>query len=204
MYKFGAAARKIRLTLTGVVITAEGIILSQPQLHHSGSHPWSIPGNGFYTLDLPWGRLGVIVGEDSIYPEVAKVLAMRGVDVIAIPFEAQEAWEIRLGLAGRSAENRVCLAAATRPRAFGDSMIIDQWRDFQIFTPWVGREFSGTINDPIVYRAPHEPGIFIREVHPETARFKMMSYQTDLLAGRPWMLTGPIFAESNPHWVEGG
>jgi predicted amidohydrolase len=182
-------------THTGVLITADGILLRQPQLHRTETHPWSTPGDEFCTIDLPWGRLGIIVGDDSLYPEVAKVMAIRGVDVLAIPFEAKEAWEVELGLVGRSAENRVCVVAATRPKAFGGSLIITQWRDFQIFTPWKDREFTGTINEPRVFRAPREAGLFTADIHPETARFKMMSYNTELIQGRPWWLCGPMVGE---------
>lgn len=170
--------------------------MCQPQLHASKSYP-SVTyfGDEIHTIDLPWGRLGIIVGDDSLYPEVAKVLAIRGVDVLAIPFEAKEAWEVELGLVGRSAENRVCVVAATRPKAFGGSLIITQWRDFQIFTPWKDREFTGTINEPRVFRAPREVGLFTADIHPETARFKMMSYNTELIQGRPWWLCGPMVGE---------
>ncbi|HNB52450.1 MAG TPA: carbon-nitrogen hydrolase family protein [Anaerolineales bacterium] len=179
-------------THTGVLISSQGIILQQPQLHPSHAHPWSTPGDSLHTVDMPWGRVGILVGEDSIYPEAAKVLAIRGVDVIAIPFDAQENWELTLGLVDRSAENRVCVVAATRPKPFGGSLIITQWKDFQIFTPWAERAFTGTINEPIVHRAPPTPGVFVQEIHPATAQYKMMSYQTDLIQGRPWTMCGPL------------
>jgi predicted amidohydrolase len=172
----------------GVYIDKSGMKLAQPQIHASSRTGWSQPGDGWQTLDLPWGRLGILTGQDSIFPESARILASLGADVLAVPFEAHEAWELELGLVDRSAENRVCLIAATRTKPIGTSIIVDQWRDFQLFTPWEGRQFDGTINDPIVHRAPQSPGLFIQSISPETARFKVMSYETDLVQGRPWWL----------------
>lgn len=173
---------------TAYLISGSGIVHTQRQLHHCARHDWAQLGDSITTANLAWGRLGLIVGDDSIYPEVAKVLAIQGVDVLAIPFDVQESWETELGLAGRSAENRVCIVAATRPKPFGNSLIITQHDDFQIFTKWKTRQFNGTINEPIVTRVSADAGLTIADIHPATARKKVMSADTDLIQGRAWQL----------------
>jgi predicted amidohydrolase len=173
---------------TAYLIGGSGIIHTQRQLHHCARHAWAQLGDTLTTVDLAWGRLGLIAGDDSIYPEVAKVLAIAGADVLAIPFDAQEQWETQLGLVGRSAENRVCLVAATRPKPFGNSLIITQHDDFQIFTNWKTRQFNGTINEPIVTRISADATLTSAEIHPATARKKVMSADTDLIQGRAWQL----------------
>ena len=173
---------------TAYLIGRTGIVHKQRQLHRCERHAWAALGDTIETVDLPWGRLGLIVGDDSIYPEVAKVLAIQGADVLAIPFDVQEAWETQLGLVDRSAENRVCLVAATRPKPVGSSLIITQHEEFQIFTNWQKRPFNGTINEPIVTRVSAEMGMTLAEIHPTTAKHKVMSANTDLIQGRAWQL----------------
>lgn len=170
------------------LLSADGILHKQRQLHRCERHGWATLGDELNTVDLAWGRLGLIVGDDSIYPEVAKVLTIHGADVLAIPFDVQEAWETKLGLVDRSAENRVCLVAATRPKPIGNSLIITQHKEFQIFTSWKNRPFNGTINEPIVTCVSAETGLAYADIHPATAKNKVMSSDTDLIQGRAWQL----------------
>lgn len=173
---------------TAFLLNEAGILHKQRQTHRCERHHWATLGNAIETVTLAWGRLGLIVGDDSIYPEAAKVLAIQGADVLAIPFDVQEAWETHLGLIDRSAENRVCLVAATRPKPFGSSLIITQHEEFQIFTNWQKRPFNGTINEPLVTRVSAATGLITADIHPATARFKVMSADTDLIQGRAWQL----------------
>lgn len=46
---------------------------------------WAYPGHEFCVLDLPFGRVGVISGHDAAFPEAARVLALRGCDLICCP-----------------------------------------------------------------------------------------------------------------------
>ena len=176
----------------GVLLNQQGVLFRQPQLHRVERHPWTALGDEIVVCDLPWGKCGLVVGDDAIYPEVAKVLAIQGADVLAIPFHAQESWELSHGIVDRSAENRVCVVAATRPQPFGGSLLITQHQDFTIFTKWEMRQFDGTINQPIVTRATTDSGLTIATIHPATSRMKVMSQKTDLLNGRPWFLVDDI------------
>ncbi|HYG59135.1 MAG TPA: nitrilase-related carbon-nitrogen hydrolase, partial [Symbiobacteriaceae bacterium] len=44
------------------------------------------------TLDLPWGRLGLLTGADLRLPEPARILAKRGADVLAAPVRWEEGY----------------------------------------------------------------------------------------------------------------
>ncbi|AYD00596.1 nitrilase-related carbon-nitrogen hydrolase [Neorhizobium sp. NCHU2750] len=46
---------------------------------------WATPGDDFCILDLPFGRVGIICGHDAAFPEAARVLALRGCDLICCP-----------------------------------------------------------------------------------------------------------------------
>lgn len=177
---------------SGLLISAEGVVFRQHQLHHAVGYEWITLGESIETIDMPWGRFAILVGHDSTYPELAKVLAIRDVDVIAIPFDLKEKSEITHGIVDRSAENRVCIVAATRPKYFGGSLIITQWKDFTIFTEWQERSFDGTINQPRVSYAALNQSLTFGEIHPTTSRIKLISQKTDLIQGRPWYLSDVI------------
>ena len=179
----------------GVVIGSEGIVGRQPQIHRTERHAsWARAALGVMAppVDLGWGRVGLVVGDDALFPETSRVHAIRGAEVLAIPFQAREAWETRLGLVERAAENRVCVVAATRPSEAGTSLVATLWEDFTVMTPWKSREFDGQITAPIVTRAGAEPGALRATIHPLHAQNKLVSRRTHLTESRPWKLSAAI------------
>lgn len=178
----------------GVMISKDGVIHRQAQLHISERHStWvSDLGDGIQTMQMPWGKLAIVVGDDAIYPETFRLAVFAGADVVALPFHVLEQWELDLGLVERSAENRVCLVAASRPTEFGASLLTTLHKDFTIFTEWKERPFDGTISHPLVTRAANEPGLTQFTVHPEATVNKIVSRNTDLVDGRPWYLAEAI------------
>lgn len=178
----------------GVVVTAEGIIQRQPQLHKSQRHAHWLTGlaDGVTAVEMPWGRLVVLVGDDTIYPESFRLAVFAGAEVVAAPLHLLEKWEVSLGLPERSAENRVCLVAASRPTAVGSSLICTLHQDFTLMTPWETRPFDGNISMPIITRAGLKPGLTRAEVHPAHTQNKEVSKNTDVVNGRPWYLAQAI------------
>jgi predicted amidohydrolase len=178
---------------TGVLFGARGERLHQPQLHFSARMPWAAVGDELHITRMPWGRLALVVGDDALYPELFRTLALAGVSVVLVPMSALEAWELALGLPERAAENRMCLAAASRDRRFGAGLLADLPRDFTLMTPWIERRFDGTISTPVL--TPVAPsGFSIAALHPDHARNKVISRGTDLLGSRPWRLSEAITA----------
>ena len=57
--------------------------------------------DGINTLDLPFAHIGMVTGEDVIFPEVFRLLAIKGVDTVLAPYAAQEDWEVKTGLLER-------------------------------------------------------------------------------------------------------
>ena len=173
----------------GVVVTRDGVIHRQLQIHRSGRHPdVSRLGDGVAVVALPWGRLAVVVGEDVIYPEVFRLAALAGAEVVACPTHLVERWESELGLLERAAENRINLLAASRPTAAGEHVIVPLDSDFTLWTQWT-RPFAGRINSPELIKGG---GLLQAVVRPSCAANKEISRQTDLLAGRPVALCGPL------------
>jgi hypothetical protein len=180
--------------LAAVLVSDSGLVAQQPQLHRSARHAWSVPGADLRPVDLPWGRLGLICGDDAAFPELIKVAALQGVHAIALPFDLQERWEQRYGLPSRAAENRICVVASSHPREGCAGLIADLEREFTLMTEWPTRSFDGYINAPLVTRQEPGQGVTAALIHPEAACNKLMSEQTDLLLDRPWRLSGDLVA----------
>ncbi len=176
----------------GVLINSDGVLARQPQLHNIARHSWATAGDGLQTVDLPWGKVAIITGDDAVYPELIKVAALRGVHAIIVPFDIQEAWEIEFGLLSRAAENRICVIAASRPKPQGAGVICSLERDFTILTEWKERAFDGNINYPIITPQNIDDAITRATIHPNAAANKVMSANTDLLQQRPWKLSSTL------------
>ena len=173
---------------TAVLISSKGIILRQPQLHASGRHPWvTALGGGVVTLDLPWGRIGLVAGNDAIYPETFRLLALQDVEVAAVSTQILEAWEASLGLLERAAENRLNLVVGSRR----EGLILAADPDFTLWTPWQKRPFDGNINYPIVTRATG-PGLTYAPIYPAATANRTISQQTNVVESRPWWLADAL------------
>jgi predicted amidohydrolase len=46
---------------------------------------WARAGDDWTVIDTPIGRIGLLIGHDALFPEAARVLALRGCDLIACP-----------------------------------------------------------------------------------------------------------------------
>ena len=178
--------------LVAVLVSRDGICLKQPLLHRSARHGWSVLGRELNTLQLLDAHVAVLSGDDAIYPELSRLLAMRGVDLLLVPCAPQEAWELRTGLVERAAENRINLIAACQPGPLGSSLICSLQTDFTVMTPWAERPFDGLLSQPVLTRAAMHPGITLAQVHPANAANKIVSRGTDLVRGRAWWLEAPI------------
>jgi predicted amidohydrolase len=175
-----------RVRLAGVVLGGGRVVGRQPLLHAVASHPWATPGDAIAPIDLPWGRLGVAVGDDSIQPETIRLLALAGASIVAVPLAAREPWECAVGLPERAAENRVVVVAATRG-GVGESLIADIEEEPTLTRPWRQRVFDGRLTAPNVVRQSGR-GVLRAVVHPAASANKVVYPGTDLLANRPWWL----------------
>ncbi len=73
---------------TAYLISAEGAILgTQPQTHVNRDERVSgfIPGDDLQVFATPFGNLGFAVCEDPWYPEVMRILALKGAGIIVAP-----------------------------------------------------------------------------------------------------------------------
>jgi predicted amidohydrolase len=188
--------------VVAVLVGDTGLVAQQPQLHACARFPWARLGEELSLVDLPWGRLALIAGDDTVYPELVKVAALRGAHVMAVPLQCQESWEERYGLRSRAAENRICVVASSLPLRGRSGLIADLEREFTLMTEWHQRRFDGYINAPLV--TPQKPGeaVTVAAIQPLSACDKLMSERTDLLLDRPWRLSNDLVR--NPEGFSGG
>jgi predicted amidohydrolase len=167
----------------GVVVGASGVVARQPQLHFSGAGKRIVP------VDLPWGCLAVVVGDDALFPETFRLAALADADVVAVPYRPQEPWEMALGLPERAAENRLNVVVSTP--AGQPAAIFAMSPDFTLWTQWQG-PFTGRISTPIRTDVAAGAPTGTAVVAPAQAANRLVSRRTDLVDGRPWRLVDAL------------
>lgn len=176
----------------GVLIGQRGIVMTQPQLHTCGRHNWCDQlGDAMHTFDAPFGRIAIVLGPDSIYPETFRLAALQDAEIVATPAHLLESWEVALGLPERAAENRLNLIVASRRTDAGGSAIFAASPDFTLWTEWKTRSFEGNISTPLITRACGH-GLTLATAYPTACANRMISQKTNLVEGRPWQLVEAI------------
>lgn len=100
----GMAERKDgRFFNSSVLIGPQGVEGIYRKVHLSSYDKiWAEPGKGFPVFDLPFGRIGMLIGYDMMFPEAAECMAKMGTDILCVPTLWQEhksrfVWDARLG-----------------------------------------------------------------------------------------------------------
>lgn len=72
---------------SSVLIGPEGVLDKYRAVHLSARDwRWATPGEGgFATFDLPFGRIGMLIGYDLMFPEASDSLAKLGADMLCVP-----------------------------------------------------------------------------------------------------------------------
>ncbi len=166
-------------------------------MHFTPRHDWATRlGDGLDLIDLPFGRLALLVGDDCRLPEPARLAAVQGANLLAVPTHVEAKWVDDLGLTERAAENRLCLAAATRPTRHGTSILVDLPTDFTLWAPDRDRPFDGTINYPDVTRATVDDALLAGDLHLDRTTNRFISKDTDLVDGRAMASTAVLLGRA--------
>src|SRR5690606_21147556 len=75
---------------------------------------WATPGDEFVVADTPIGRIGLMIGNEVWLPEVARILALRGAEIIAHPTDWDRLEAATQAATERTEENRVHLVSTAR------------------------------------------------------------------------------------------
>ncbi|SEF59636.1 Predicted amidohydrolase [Thermomonospora echinospora] len=87
---------------------------------------WATAGDALSVADTPIGRIGFMIGEEVWVPEVARVLALEGAELIAHPTSWTTPEAMHVAATERTEENRVHLVSANRldsPAALGSQVL---------------------------------------------------------------------------------
>ncbi|MGB0937316.1 MAG: nitrilase-related carbon-nitrogen hydrolase [Colwellia sp.] len=105
-----------------VLIGEEGIVATQPQLHFCNRYQWTALGDRLSTITIPLEqgdiKLAMLTADDGNIPEMISVIAKSNAQLLLIPLDIQSPNEVSYHLLSRSVENRICIAAASREKAF--------------------------------------------------------------------------------------
>lgn len=164
-----------------VLIGPEGTVGQYRQVHADPALGWGTGGDAFPVFDLPFGRVGLLLGSELIYPEAARMLARKGVDLVACPATWRTDWQVALMLTERSAENHMTIAAANRA-------------DSPIDAP------SAILTTPPVYRFPDTMEVNNPDRFDATARGATLTAAIDLAPNRDkrLMATTDLILDSQP------
>lgn len=94
---------------------------------------WTTPGHETVVCDLPFAKVGIIICYDGDFPELSRVLALKGAEVILRPSALLRSYEIwNLTNCARAYDNHVYFVAVNAigidrggSYYFGHSMIVD-------------------------------------------------------------------------------
>jgi len=71
---------------SAVVVGPEGLMATYRKLHlYYNEKSWFEPGADLPIVDLPFGRVGMVICFDLWFPEPARALALAGAELIAVP-----------------------------------------------------------------------------------------------------------------------
>lgn len=123
---------------TVYLINSEGVISARYRKAHLGEteRSWATAGQeGLVVADTPIGRVGLMIGNEVWLPEVARILTLRGAEVIAHPTDWDRVEAATMAAVERTEENRTHLVSCARtdnPARFGSQVVIaDRFRPGQ-------------------------------------------------------------------------
>lgn len=108
--------REGKKVASAVLIGPGGAIIGrQSQVHLEPEvRDFIVSGDSFSVFDTPFGRVGMLVGHDGLYPESARVLTLMGADVITWSSAWREPEERKLLVVPKAEDNRVFVVCANR------------------------------------------------------------------------------------------
>jgi predicted amidohydrolase len=122
--------RGATLTVEGSVFGPNGEVGRQQKVHlFAGEKRKATPGNTYSIFELDGVRVGIAICHDLVYPEVTRILTIKGAEIIFAPAKigaaGSEPW--RLYVKTRALENRVPIVSPdflNPPRFPGRSLIV--------------------------------------------------------------------------------
>ncbi len=103
---------------TAHLFTPGGNVYTQDKLHITPTErrTWDIqPGTEMQLFDTPLGRIGIQICYDVEFPELSRIMALAGAEVLFVPFSTDEKksyFRVRISAQARAVENYMYVAIA--------------------------------------------------------------------------------------------
>ena len=148
------------VTVESVVIGPKGVIGRQRKTHLFGrERRLAAPGNDYTIFDVGGLKVGIAICHDLVYPEVARILTLKGAEMIFAPAKivaaGLEPWE--LYVKARALENRVPVVSPNcvdPPRFRGQSLVVG-----------VSASEEGIVYPRPVTKAGLEPAVLLADLN---------------------------------------
>ena len=101
---------------TAVLVGPDGAPIGRYQQVHLEPElrKWASAGEAFKVFDTPFGRIGMMLGHDGLYPEAARILTLMGADIITWSCAWRHRYERELLAIPKAEDNRVFVVCANR------------------------------------------------------------------------------------------
>lgn len=101
---------------TAYLIGGEGEIAARYRKVHlsESEREWASAGDEFVVAETPVGRIGLMIGNEIWLPEIARILTLRGAEIIAHPADWDRIEAATQAATERTEENRVHLISTAR------------------------------------------------------------------------------------------
>lgn len=174
---YGFAEKAEHIFNSSVLVGPNGFIGLFRKVHlFYREHLFFAPGDlGFPVFDTPFGKVGMMICFDWIYPESARTLALRGAQLIAHPSNLVMPY-CPDAMVTRCLENRVFAATANR--------VGRENRGGEDLT-YIGKSEIVSPRGEILKRLPDaEEAVAVVDIHLPQASIKRVNEYNDLFTGR--------------------
>ncbi len=167
---------------TAYLVAGDGSIHARYRKAHLDEveRTWATPGDEFVVASTPIGEIGLMIGNEIWLPEISRILALRGAEVVAHPVSWDRVEAATMAATERTEENRTHLVSAARldnPAAFGSQIIVADR-----FIP--GQPIAVMRYPTGVWSRPGFEENIIHDLDLQDAHSKMQGYHLDPLATR--------------------
>lgn len=178
------------------LIDADGRIVAAYRKTHLDleEQTWATPGSEFVVADTVVGRIGLMLGDEVWVPEVARVLTVRGAEVIAHPANWDRREAATHAAVERTEENRVHLISSTRldnPGGLGSQIV--QADEFVFGQPIALMRYPTAWTSRTGFEEQMVINLDLRESHS-----KVMGFHLDPVATRQPELYAPLLSSIEP------
>ncbi len=101
---------------TAILLGPDGKAIGKQQQVHLEPETarWATAGDGFQVFETPFGRIGMMLGYDGLYPESARALTLLGADMVIWSGAWRHRYERELLAVPKAEDNRVYAVFANR------------------------------------------------------------------------------------------